>query len=148
MTIKDQLNADLKEALKSGDKVRLETLRMLRSAIKYAEIEAGADLDDDGTLGVIGKQAKQRRDSIGEYKKARRFDLVEKEEAELTVLERYLPAQLSEDEIRARVQAIIASLNISDMKGMGQVMKAAMAELAGQADGKVVSQIVRQLLNH
>jgi hypothetical protein len=146
MTIKDQLNTDLKEAMKSGDKPRLETIRMLRSAIKYAEIDAQAEFDDQGVLGVISKQAKQRRDSIAEFEKAGRTDLVEKEAAELKILEKYLPAQLSENEIRAKVQTIIAALNVTGATGMGLVMKQAMAELKGQADGKVVNQIVRELL--
>jgi uncharacterized protein YqeY len=146
-TLKDQLNADLKEAMKGGDKVRTETLRMLRSAIKYGEIEAGAEFDDQGILGVVAKQAKQRRDAIGEFEKAGRTDLVEKEAAELKILEGYLPAQLSEAEIRERVRAIIQKLNVTDAKGTGLVMKEAMAELKGQADGKVVNQIVRELLS-
>jgi uncharacterized protein YqeY len=147
MTIKDQLNADLKEAMKGGDRTRVYTLRMLRSAIKYAEIEAGAEYNDQNVLDVVAKQAKQRRDSISEFEKAGRTDLVEKETAELKILEDYLPAQLSEAEIRERVRAIIQQLNVTDAKGTGQVMKQAMAELKGQADGKVVNQIVRELLN-
>ncbi len=147
MAIKDQINNDLKEAMKSGDKLRTETLRSLKSAIKYAEIETGSNLDDNAILGVVAKQAKQRRDSMAEFEKASRSDLVEKEAAELTILEHYLPAQLSEAEIRARAQAIIAQLGVTDIKGMGQVMKQLMADLQGQADGKVVNQIVRQLLS-
>jgi uncharacterized protein YqeY len=147
MSIKDQLSADLKEAMKSGDKVRLETLRMLKSAIRYAEIEVGHELDDQESLDVVGKQAKQRRDSITEFEKAGRTDLVDKESAELAILEHYLPAQLSADEVRARVQAIIAALNVTDARGIGQVMKQAMAELKGQADGKLVNQITRELLS-
>jgi len=147
MTLKDQLNADLKEAMKGGDRVRIDTLRMLRSAVKYGEIEAGAEFDDQGILGVVAKQAKQRRDAISEFEKAGRTDLVEKETAELKILEGYLPAQLSEAEIRDRVRAIIQKLNVTDAKGTGLVMKQAMAELKGQADGKVVNQIVRELLS-
>ena len=148
MGIKDQLDTDLKNAMKSGDKFRTTTLRGLKSAIRYAEIEAGDDLNDQGLLGVVAKQAKQRRDSIAEFQKANRDDLVEKEEAELAILEQYLPAQMSEDEIREMAQAIITELGVSDMKGMGQVMSRLMAELKGQADGKVVNQIVRQILSH
>jgi hypothetical protein len=148
MTIKDQLNADLKEAMKSGDKTRLETIRLLRSAIKYAEIEVGHELDDEGLLDIIGKQAKQRRDAIVEFEKGGRTDLVEKEIAELAILEQYLPAQMSEDEVREKVQAIITALGVTDLKGLGQVMKQAMTELKGQADGKIVNQIARQLLTH
>lgn len=148
MGIKDQLDTELKNAMKSGDKFRTTTLRGLKSAIRYAEIEAGDDLDDKGLLGVIAKQAKQRRDSIAEFQKANRVDLVEKEEAELAILEQYLPAQMSEDEIREKAQAVIAELGVTDMKGVGQVMKQLMADLKGQADGKVVSQIVRQILSN
>ena len=148
MGIKDQLDTDLKDAMRSGDKARTTTLRGLKSAIKYAEIEAGDELDDKGLLGVIAKQAKQRRDSIAEFQKGNRADLVEKEAAELAILEQYLPAQMSEDEIREKAQAIIAELGVTDMKGMGQVMKQLMTDLKGEADGKVVNQIVRQILNN
>jgi uncharacterized protein YqeY len=134
--------------MKSGDKTRLETIRLLRSAIKYAEIEVGHELDDEGLLDIIGKQAKQRRDAIVEFEKGGRTDLVEKEIAELAILEQYLPAQMSEDEVREKVQAIITALGVTDLKGLGQVMKQAMTELKGQADGKIVNQIARQLLTH
>lgn len=147
MNLRDQLNDDLKEAMKSKDKVRTQTLRGLKSAIKYAEIESGSELDDSGLIAVIAKEAKQRRDSITEFDKGGRTDLVEKEAAELAILEGYLPAQLSEDEIRRKAQAVISELGVTDVKGMGQVMKRLMADLKGQADGKVVNQIVRQLLN-
>jgi uncharacterized protein YqeY len=148
MSLKEQLNNDLKESMKNRDKTRTDTLRTLKSAIKYAEIEAGAELDDTGVLAVITKQAKQRRDSIAEFQKAQRIDLVEKETAELDILEQYLPAQLSAAEIREKAQVIIDNLGVTDMKGMGEVMKNLMAELKGQADGKVVNQIVRQLLSN
>ena len=148
MGIKDQINTDLKEAMKSGDKVRLITIRGLKSAIKYAEIEVGHELDENGVLGVIAKQAKQRRDSIAEFSKANRTDLIDKESAELVILEQYLPAQLSEDEIRAKAQAVISQLGVVDIKGMGEVMKHLMPQLQGQADGKVVSGVVRQILNN
>jgi uncharacterized protein YqeY len=147
MTIKDQINDQLKESMRSGDKFRTETLRGLKSAIRYAEIEAGAELDDTGVTNVIVKQAKQRRDSMSEFEKAGRADLVEKEANELKILETYLPAQLSEEEIRARAQAVINELGVTDAAGMGQVMKRLTAELKGQADGKVISQVVRQLLS-
>ena len=105
-------------------------------------------MGDDDLLGVIAKQAKQRRDSIAEFQKANRRDLVEKEEAELAILEQYLPAQMSEDEIREKAQGVITALGVTDMKGMGQIMNQLMTELKGQADGKVVSQIVRQILSN
>lgn len=146
MSIKDQIDSDLKNAMKSGNKPLVATLRTLKSALKYTEIEVGP-LDNEGTIAVLSKQAKQRRDSIAEFEKASRTDLVEQETAELNVIETYLPAQLSEDEITAKVQAVITELNVTDVKGMGQVMKQVMADLKGQADGKTVNKIVRQLLS-
>ena len=145
MGIKDQLDTDLKTAMKSRDKLRTTTLRGLKSAIKYAEIEVGDDLDDKGLIGVIAKQAKQRRDSIAAFQKANRVDLVEKEEAELAILEQYLPVQMSEDKIGEKAQVVIIELGVTDMKGAGQVMKQLMAELKGQADGKAVQAALRDL---
>ena len=147
MSLIDQLNNELKESMKSGNKFRTEVLRGLKSAIKYAQIEAGGELNDQDVEAVIAKQAKQRRDSIEEFKKGGREDLVEQETAELAILETYLPEQMSEDEIRATVKAAIAELGVTDMKGMGQVMKRVMADLQGQADGKIVNQIVRECLS-
>ena len=147
MSLKEQLDNDLKTAIKGGDKIRTQTMRSLKSAIKYAEIEAGDNFDDEALLAVIAKQAKQRRDSITEFKKGGREDLAEQEAVELAILEQYLPAQMSATEIEAVVKTLIEQLGVSDMKGMGQVMGRAMAELKGQADGKVVNQIVRQLLS-
>lgn len=147
MSIIDQINSDLKNAMKSGQKELVTTLRSLKSAVRYAEIDAGGKLNDEAMIGVLSKQAKQRRDSIAEFEKAGRSDLVAQEMAELQVIETYLPAQLSEEEIRAKVQAVIAQLNVTDAKGMGQVMKQVMADLKGQVDGKTVNQIVRQLLS-
>jgi uncharacterized protein YqeY len=147
MSLKDQFNDDLKSAMKGGEKLRTETLRSLKSAIKYAEIQAGHELDDEGILTVVMQQAKQRRDSIAEFEKAKRTDLIEKEAAELAVLEQYLPAQLSEAEIEAKAKAVIGELGVTDAKGIGQVMKQMVAELKGQADGKMINQVVRKLLS-
>jgi uncharacterized protein YqeY len=147
MSLKDQLNEDLKNSLKGGEKLRTETLRSLKSAIKYAEIEVGHDLDDQEVMSVITHQAKQRRDSIAEFEKAKRVDLIEKETAELAILTHYLPAQLSEAEIESRAQVVIAELGVTDAKGLGLVMKRLTTELKGQADGKVINQVVRRLLN-
>ena len=147
MSLKEQFNDDLKSAMKGGEKLRTETLRSLKSAIKYAEIQAGHELDDEGVLAVVMQQAKQRRDSIAEFEKAKRTDLIEKEAAELAILEQYLPAQLSEAEIEAKAKAVIAALGVTDAKGIGQVMKQMVAELKGQADGKMINQVVRKLLS-
>jgi uncharacterized protein YqeY len=147
MSLKDQIDNHLKTALKSGDKERTGTLRMLKSAIRYAEIEVGHDLEDDEVLQVVNKQAKQRRDSIVEYEKARRADLAQKEAAELAILESYLPQQLSEAEIRQHAQAAISDLGVTDIKGIGPVMKRLTTELKGRADGKMINQVVRDLLS-
>ncbi len=146
MSLKDQLNEDLKKSLKSGEKLRTETLRSLKSAIRYAEIEAGHDLDDQGVIGVMMQQAKQRRDSIAEFEKAKRVDLIEQETAELAVLEEYLPVQMSEAEIEAKAKVVIAELGVTDAKGMGPVMKRLTTDLKGRADGKIINQVVRRLL--
>lgn len=147
MSLKDQINNDLKEAMRSKDQQRLDTLRMLKSAVKYNEIDAGHELDDQELLAVIGKEAKQRRDSIAEFEKGHRADLVQKEQAELAILETYLPRQLSADEIRQHARAVIADMGVTGSKGLGPVMKRLTAELKGQADGKLVSQVVRDLLD-
>ncbi len=133
--------------MKSRDKLQVQTLRGLKSAIKYAEIDAGTELDDEGVQAVISKQAKQRRDAMAEFEKGGRMDLVEKEAAELAILEPYLPAQISTEEIENQAQIVIAELGVTNMRGMGQVMQRLMADFKGQADGKVVNQIVRKLLS-
>jgi len=147
MSLKAKLTNDLKEAMKSGDQVKKDTVRTLRGAIRNAEIDSGHDLADEEILAIIDKQAKQRRDSIEQYQKANRSDLVEQEQQELAVIETYLPQQLSDEEIRARVEATIAELGVTDMKGMGLLMKRLTDELKGRADGKRISQIVRELLS-
>ena len=147
MGTKTQIDTDLRNAMRSGNRLRTDTLRGLKSAIKYVEIEVGGELDEQDLVGVIAKQAKQRRDSIDEFEKAGRTDLVEQETAELAIIEQYLPAQMSEAEIQTKAEAVISELGVTDQKGMGLVMKQLMADLKGQADGKLVSNIVRQLLS-
>ncbi len=148
MSLKDQLTNDLKEAMKSGEQVKKETVRALRGAIRNVEIDSRRDLTDEEILAIIAKQAKQRRDSIEQYQKANRSDLVEQEQQELAIIEAYLPQQLTDAEIKTRVETAIAELGVSDMKGMGPVMKRLTAELKGRADGKRISQLVRELLSN
>ena len=147
MNLKEKLTADLKEAMKQGDAVRKETIRALRGAIRNAEIDRGRELTGAELLDVIARQAKQRRDSIEQYRRGNRPDLVEQESRELAVIETYLPRQLTDDEIAARADAVIAELGVTGMKGMGAVMKRLTTELKGRADGKRISQIVRQRLS-
>ncbi len=148
MSLKDQLTNDLKEAMKSGEQVKKETVRALRGAIRNVEIDSRRDLTDEEILDIINKQAKQRRDSIEQYQKANRSDLVEQEQQELAIIEAYLPQQLTDAEIKTRVETAIAELGVSDMKGMGPVMKRLTVELKGRADGKRISQLVRELLSN
>ncbi|MDA3902153.1 MAG: GatB/YqeY domain-containing protein [Desulfuromusa sp.] len=146
MSIKDQLMQDMKEAMKAKQVNRLGTIRQLRSAIKNKEIELRQDLDDNGILGVIGTAVKQRRDAAQMYSDNDRPELAAKEEAELAVLQEYLPAQLSEEEVRTIVIAVIAETGATSPQDMGKVMPQVMARTKGSADGKMVNQLVREQL--
>lgn len=148
MTLEERLDADLKDAMRSGDNVRKLAIRAAKTAITETRV-AGTEqhtLSDEDVLRILQKQVKQRRDSVAAFIAGGRPDLVAEEEAEIAVLEKYLPQQVSEDEIRARAQVVIAELGVTDQKGMGPVMKRLTADLRGQADGSVVSRIVRELL--
>jgi uncharacterized protein YqeY len=145
VSLKDDITADLKDAMKSRDQVRLDTLRSVLSAFTYRRVEAGHDLTDDEMLAVVQKQVKQRNDSIGEYEKAGRAELVEKETRERDILAKYLPAQKSADEVRAIVREIIAGLP-AEGRNQGAVMKVVMPALKGQADGNVVRTVVTEEL--
>lgn len=146
MTLKEKLTADMKDAMKIGDTLKKDTVRILRGAVRNLEIDLHRDLNEQEVLEVIGKQAKQRRDSIFQYQQANRPDLVKQEEMELEIIEAYLPQQLSDEEITLRADAVIKELGSPGMKGMGQVMQRLTADLKGVADGKRISSIVRQLL--
>ncbi len=146
MSLKDQLNNDMKEAMKAKQTERLGTIRQLRSAIKNKEIELGKELDDDGIIAVISTLVKQRREAAQMYRDNDRPELAAKEEAELEVLQGYQPAQLSEAELRDIVAAVIAEVGATSVKDMGKVMPQVMARTKGAADGKLVNQIVRESL--
>lgn len=144
MGLKEQLAEDLKTAMKAKDEKRVSAIRMLRDAIAKFELARPADkpATEADLFSIIEKQVKQRRESIELFKQGNRLDLVEKESAELAVLEAYLPKQLSRDEIKTEVEAIIAALGTKEFP---KVMKEAAAKLKGRADGKLVSEIVREL---
>jgi uncharacterized protein YqeY len=148
MTLEERLDADLKDAMRSGDTTRKLAIRAVKTAITEAKVSGteAKTLSDADVLAIITKQVKQRRDSIIEYTKGGRPDLVVQEEAEIAVLEVYLPRQLSEAEIRARAQAVIAELGVTDMKGFGPVMKRLSADLRGIADGQIINRVARELL--
>jgi uncharacterized protein YqeY len=151
MSLSDTIKADLKEAMRAKDKVRLRTLRMVQAALKDREIaerEGGeATLTEEQQVAVVQKQAKQRRDSIAQYEQAGRDDLAEAEREELAILTDYLPKQLTDDELRAEVEAIVADTGATSMKDMGKVMGRAMGALRGRADGKRVQAAVRSVLS-
>lgn len=143
--LKDRISADLKEAMKARDQLRLDTLRSALSGFTYKRTEAGADLSDADELAVVQKLVKQRSDSVGEFEKAGRMDLADKERAERDILMVYLPQQKSPEEVREIVTSIIAELPDGAVN-QGAVMKASMAQLKGVADGNLVRQIVSELL--
>ena len=149
MSLKEKLTADMKEAMKAREegRQRLGVIRMVRGAFRQQEIDGQKELDDDAVLAVISKEVKQRRDSIEEFKKGGREDLIAQNEAEIAVLMAYLPQQMAEGEIRKLVQDAITATGASSPKEMGKVMKELMPKVKGRADGKLVNQIVRELLS-
>ncbi len=146
MSLKDQLTADMKEAMKAKQTERLGTIRQLRSAIKNKEIDLGKELDDDAVIAVIGTLVKQRREAAQMYRENDRPELADKEESELAVLQGYLPAQLGEEEIRQIVSEVIAAVGATSLKDLGKVMPQVMARTKGAAEGKLVNQLVREQL--
>ncbi|MCX5891792.1 MAG: GatB/YqeY domain-containing protein [Deltaproteobacteria bacterium] len=147
MPLAPQLDQALKTALKSQQPVAASTLRMLKSAIHYREVELQRSLSEDELLAVVATQAKQRREAVTEYNKAGRPDLAKKEEEELSILLSFLPQQLSSAECEAEVSGVIKELGAAGPKDLGKVMKAVMARLAGRADGKVIQEIARRRLS-
>ncbi len=146
MGLKERLLQDMKEAMKSKDRIRLSTIRMINSLIKNAEIEKRGELTDNEIINLLQKYAKQRKEAIEMYEKGGRQDLVEKEKAELQIVESYLPPQMSEEEIRAVVEEAIKETEASSPKDIGKVMKAVMPKVKGRADGSLVNKIVKELL--
>jgi len=146
MSLKDLLTEAMKAAMKAKQADRLSTIRQLRSAIKNKEIELGKELDDEAVISVIGTQVKQRREAAQMYRDNARPELADKEETELAVLQEYLPAQLSEDEIRTIVVEVIAEVGATTLKDLGKVMPQVMARTKGAAEGKLVNQLVRKEL--
>lgn len=148
MTLFDQISEDIKAAMKARDKVRLETLRNIKKVFLEAKTAPGASdtLADADALKIISKLAKQGKETATTYTQAGRLDLADAELAQVEVLESYLPKQLSQEEIEAEVKKIIAKVGATSMKEMGKVMGTASKQLAGKADGRVISEIVKKLL--
>lgn len=146
MSIQEILDNDLKVAMKEHDTETLSLLRMLKSAIKNAEISNGEKLDEMDVIILLEKQAKQRRDAADQYDRGGRPELASKETAEAASIDKYLPAKLSEDELNSLVDSAIAETGASSMSDMGRVIKVVMSKAAGAADGKTVSDLVRKKL--
>jgi len=147
MTIQEQIQKDMIEAMKAKETLKLEVLRGMKTAIKNKEIEKIRALSETEALQVLDTLVKQRKDSIEQFNKGGRVDLVEREQAELRILESYLPAALGDEEVKSSVAQVIFELQANSAKDVGRVMKAAMAKFAGQrVDGKLVSDLVRAAL--
>jgi uncharacterized protein YqeY len=149
LLLKNRLVEDMKAAMKAKEegKVRLSVIRMVRAAIKNTEIEKKAELTDDQIIEVLAREVKMRRDAIEEFSKADRLDKVRELEEEVAILMEYLPQQLTEDDIRDMAKEIIAETGAQGPKDLGQVMKVISPKTKGRADGKLVNQIVRELLS-
>ena len=144
---KEKLQEDLKAAMKSGDTERKDALRFIMAAIKQVEVDTRAQLSEDQTYGLLLTEAKKRRDSIAEARKVGRNDLADKEEMELRLIESYLPQQLTREELEAEARKAVEEAGAKSPKDMGNVMKILMARVKGRAEGKLVNEVVKSLLN-
>lgn len=147
MSLRDQISEDMKAAMRAKESERLATIRLLLAAIKQREVDERVTLDDAGVTAVVDKMIKQRKDSTSQFEAAGRTDLVEKEQAEVAVLSAYLPAQLSDAEVAAEVQAAVAQTGAAGPQDMGKVMGVLKGKLAGRADMTAVSALVKAALS-
>ncbi|WP_276355990.1 GatB/YqeY domain-containing protein [Cohnella caldifontis] len=147
MNLADRLNEDMKQAMKTGDKFRLSTIRLVRASIKNQEIELRRPLQDDELVQVVSRELKQRRDSLQDFQQAGRDDLVAQVSAEIEIISQYLPKQLTEEEIKEIVLQTIQETGASSKADMGKLMGALMPKVKGRADGKLVNQLVQQYLS-
>lgn len=147
MTVREQLDDDIKQAMRAGEAARRDVLRFLKSAIHNEEIEKHQELDEEGILAVVGKQVKQRRESIEMFRQASRNDLVAKEEGELAILAAYLPEQMSREEILELAKQAIAESGAASPSDKGKVMGRLMPQVKGKADGTIVNEVVTELLS-
>ena len=146
MSLKAQITEDMKTAMKAGDKDRLKVVRLMLAAVKQVEVDTRKDLTDDDVIAILTKMVKQRRDSVEQYTNAGRTDLAEQEEAEIAIIEHYLPEQLSTEEIAAIIDEVIAATGASGPQDMGKVMGQLKGKLAGRADMGAASALVKQKL--
>lgn len=147
MSLKEKLMADLKEAMKSKDTIKKNTITMVRAAIKQKEVDERIEVSDDAILDIIAKQLKEKRMAIEDFKKGQRQDLVELTENEIEILLQYLPKQLSEEEVEEIVIETIKEINATSMKDIGMIMKAVMPKVKGRTDGNIVNKIIRKVFN-
>lgn len=147
MSLKDTFMEEMKSAMKNKDELKKNVVTMVRSAIKQYEVDNRVELDDEGVLEIVAKEVKKRKDSLPEYEKSGRTELLENLNKEIEYLMQYLPEQLSEDEVRECVVSTIKEIGAAGMKDMGKVMSAVIAKTKGRADGKVINGIVKELLN-
>lgn len=146
-SLKEQLTGDLKQAMKVGDNMRRDVIRLVMSAIKNAEIAKRGELEESDIIGVIAKEARQRQESIDAFKQGDRQDLVAQEEAELAIIQEYLPQQADHEEIVAAAQQIIAEVGAAGPRDKGKVMPRLIAQFKGKADGREINDIVTELLS-
>lgn len=146
MTLKEKLQDDVEQAMRSGDQERRDVLRLMLAAIKQEEVDEGHSLSEDEVRAVLAKQAKQRRETIADAQRAGRSEMAASEQAELTIIQDYLPEQMDRDEIRALAKEEIEAVGATGMQDMGRVMGRLMSRVKGRADGGVVSDVVRELL--
>jgi uncharacterized protein YqeY len=147
MPLKETLQEDWKQALKARDKLKADTISMVKAAILQVEKNGSGQLDDDAIIDILAREVKQRRESIVEFEKGNRQDLIDKSKAEIEIVLSYLPQQLSEDEIYEIVRLTAYEVGANSMKDMGKVMSAVIERVKGKADGKLVSAIVKEHLN-
>jgi uncharacterized protein YqeY len=148
MTLQEKIQAQMTDAMRNKDQLRLSVLRMMKTAVKHKEIEKIKPLDENEVIAVLNTLVKQRKDSVEQFRKGGREELAQTEEAEIKIIEEYLPAAASEDDLRAAIDEAVAETGAASMKDMGKVMKAALARLAGKgADGTRVSQMVKEKLS-
>ncbi|WP_278902115.1 GatB/YqeY domain-containing protein [Dolosigranulum pigrum] len=147
MSVLDQLNQDMKAAMKAKDKAKLKTIRMLKASLQNEKLAKQDDLTEQEELDILAREKKQRLDSLQEFKQAGRDDLVDEVEEELAIVAEYLPEPLSDNEVKEIVQSVIDSVNASGMQDMGKVMGAVMLKVKGRADGNFVSEVVKAKLS-
>lgn len=146
MSLTERINQDVKQAMKARDKETLKVLRMLKSALQMEQLEHSEPLNEEQEITIIARELKQRKDSLAEFEKAGRQDLVDEVTDEIVVVERYLPKQISEEEIEVEVRKVMDELNATSKSDFGKVMGKAMANLKGKADGNLVKEVTKNLL--